>query len=68
MLFTRRKAEIEILCAAASVPGPNLACGEEQNEDEDYVAPRQRENTLVQYLVAKIGKAVDSCGARSREV
>ena len=69
MLFTRRKAEIEVLCAAASATRSTPTCAEERNddsdEDEDGMVPGRRENTLVRYLVAKIGKAVDSCGART---
>lgn len=63
MLFVRRKAEIEVLCAASD--SPKLTYKDKTSDfDEDCIAPRQQQNTLTQYLVAKIGRAVDSGGAR----
>lgn len=49
MVFTRRKAEIEILCA-------NRPC------DADNEGTNPSESLLTNYLVQKICNAVESCG------
>lgn len=64
MLFVRRKAEIEVLCAATNSPKSIYTDKNVLNSDEDCIAPKQQENTLTQYLVAKIDMVVARCGAR----
>lgn len=69
MLHNRRKAEIEILSSCSRNAGTERRADDSMSDTLDDLGQKQEssltfkssENSLVQYLVAKIEKAVADC-------